>query len=109
MRPSTNLAWFRMLVARKYDSTQVRRPGRPRKANQIRELVLRIAAESLRWGYTKIGDVLRRLKIEWAHDGREHPLGGRDRAGPGAQPKANLEAVSQEPMGDALRLRLLRR
>ena len=30
-RPSTILAWFRQLVARKYDSSQVRRPGRPRK------------------------------------------------------------------------------
>jgi putative transposase len=46
VRPSTILAWFRKLVARKYDSSKVRRPGRPRKANEIRELVLRIAGEN---------------------------------------------------------------
>src|SRR5690606_33710912 len=64
VRPSTILAWFRKLVARKYDSSQVRRPGRPRKANQIRELVLRLAAENPGWGYTKIRDALRELKID---------------------------------------------
>ena len=64
VRPSTILAWFRQLVARKYDSSHVRRPGRPRKANQIRELVLRIAGENPGWGYTKIRDALRGLKIE---------------------------------------------
>jgi len=64
VRPSTILGWFRKLVARKYDSSQVRRPGRPWKANQIRELVLRIAAENPGWGYTKIRDALRGLKIE---------------------------------------------
>jgi putative transposase len=40
VRPSTILAWFRQLVARKYDSSRVRRPGRPRKANRIRESIL---------------------------------------------------------------------
>jgi hypothetical protein len=64
VRPSTILAWFRKLVARKYDSSQVRRPGRPRKANQIRELVLRVAAENPGWGYTKIRDALRGLKVD---------------------------------------------
>jgi transposase len=64
VRPSTILAWFRRLAARKYDSSQVRRPGRPRKAHDIREVVLRLAAENPGWGYTKIRDALRGLKIE---------------------------------------------
>jgi putative transposase len=64
VRPCTIQAWFRQLVARKYDSSQDRRPGRPRKANQMRELVLRTAAENPHWGYTKIRDALRGLKIE---------------------------------------------
>jgi transposase len=64
VRPSTILAWFRQLVARKYDSSRVRRPGRPRKANDIQELVLGLAAENPGWGYTKIRDALRGLKIE---------------------------------------------
>ncbi|MFC1642100.1 hypothetical protein ACFL5O_05345 [Myxococcota bacterium] len=46
VRPSTILAWFRQLVARKYDSSNVRGPGRPRKGNEIRDLVLRIASEN---------------------------------------------------------------
>jgi putative transposase len=64
VRPCTILAWFRQLVARKYDSSRVRRPGRPRKAHDIRELVLRLAGENYGWGYTKIRDALRGLKIE---------------------------------------------
>ena len=36
VRPSTILAWFRQLVAHKYDSSQVRGPGRPRKPDDIR-------------------------------------------------------------------------
>jgi putative transposase len=52
VRPSTILAWFRQLVARKYDSSRVRKPGRPRKANEIRQLVLRIAGENP--GYVRL-------------------------------------------------------
>ena len=55
---------LRQLVAREYESSRVGKPGRPRKANEIRELVLRIAWENLGWGYTKIGDALRGLRIE---------------------------------------------
>jgi putative transposase len=66
VRPSTILAWFRQLVARKYDSSQVRGPGRPRKANDIRKLVLRMATENPSWGYTKLRDALRGLKLEIA-------------------------------------------
>ena len=66
VRPSTILDWFRQLVTRKYDSSQIRRPGRPRKPNDIRKLVVRIATENPGWGYTKIRDALRGLKIEIA-------------------------------------------
>jgi hypothetical protein len=65
VRPSTILTWFRQLAAQKYDSsTQRRKPGRPRKATEIRELVIRLASENIGWGYTKIRDALRGLKIE---------------------------------------------
>ena len=65
VRPSTILAWFRQLAAQKYDSsTQRRKLGRPRKATDIRELVIRLASENIGWGYTKIRDALRGLKIE---------------------------------------------
>jgi transposase len=64
VRPSTILGWFRKLVARKCDRSRVRGPGRPRKANPIRELIVRIAAENPGWGYSKIRDARHGLKIE---------------------------------------------
>jgi hypothetical protein len=51
VRPDTLLKWFRQLAAKKYDSSgQRRKPGRPRKAGDIRALVVRFAAENLGWG-----------------------------------------------------------
>jgi hypothetical protein len=65
VRPNTILDWFRRLTAQKYDSSmQRRKPGRPRKAADIRELVIRIANENIGWGYTKIRDAMRGLKID---------------------------------------------
>jgi hypothetical protein len=64
IKPGTILSWFRGLAARKYDSSQ-RKTGRPRKARDIRKLVVKMALENLGWGYTKIRDALRTgLKIE---------------------------------------------
>ena len=60
VHPTTILAWFRKFCAQKYDGfAQRRKPGRPRKSNAIRELVIRLARENLGWGYTKIRDALR--------------------------------------------------
>jgi len=39
-------------------SKTCRRPGRPPKPQQIRDLVLRLAREDTGWGYTKIRDVM---------------------------------------------------
>jgi transposase len=65
VRPSTILAWFRQLAAKKYDSSMQRKKlGRPRKPNEIRELVVKLARDNLGWCYTKIRDALRVLKIE---------------------------------------------
>jgi transposase InsO family protein len=65
VQPSTILSWFRKLAGTRYDSfKQRKKPGRPRKPNEIRELVIRLAQENLGWGYTKIRDALRNLKIE---------------------------------------------
>ena len=43
---------------------QRKKPGRPRKPNESRDLVIKLAQENLGWGYTKIRDALRSLKIE---------------------------------------------
>lgn len=63
--PATLLAWFRQLAARKYDSRDVPRQGRPRKPDELRALVVKLAPENPGWGYTKLRDALRTgLKIE---------------------------------------------
>jgi putative transposase len=62
--PATILAWFRQLAAQKYDSSKARKAGRPRKPADVRSLVLELARNNPGWGYTKIRDALRGLKIE---------------------------------------------
>jgi putative transposase len=44
--PATVLAWHRRLVARKWDYTSRRSPGRPSTAAAIRKLVIRIVTEN---------------------------------------------------------------
>jgi hypothetical protein len=51
-RPDTILAWYRKLVARKFDGSKARRgPGRPRIKREV-ELV-RMAKENRDWGYDR--------------------------------------------------------
>ena len=52
--PDTILRWYRELVAQKYDGSGTRRPGRPRTAQEIVDLVVRMAEENPRWGYPRI-------------------------------------------------------
>src|SRR6476659_4030759 len=44
--PATLLAWHRRMVARKWDYTSRRPPGRPRTAATIRTLVIRMATQN---------------------------------------------------------------
>ena len=60
--PDTILRWHRELVARKYDSSGKRRPGRPRIVDEVRALVVRMASENERWGYTRIVGELAKLR-----------------------------------------------
>ncbi len=59
--PDTLLRWYTRLIAKKYDGSQNRGPGRPRVAETIRELVVRMAMENSIWGYTRICRALRNL------------------------------------------------
>jgi putative transposase len=46
-RPDTILAWYRKLVARKFDGSKARRgPGRPRIRREVEELIVRMAEEN---------------------------------------------------------------
>jgi putative transposase len=59
--PATLLAWHRRLVARKWDYTSRRRPGRPSTAAAIRKLVTRMARENPAWGHRRVQGELVRL------------------------------------------------
>ena len=59
--PDTLLRWYRKLIAKKYDGTQRRGPGRPGVAQTIRELVLKMARENSSWGHTRICAAMRNL------------------------------------------------
>src|SRR5271170_7238792 len=47
--PETSLKWHRKLIARKYDGSARRRPGRPTTKKEIEALVVRMAKENRDW------------------------------------------------------------
>jgi hypothetical protein len=59
--PATLLAWHRRLVARKWDYTARRQPGRPPTTAAIKKLVIRMAAENPTWGHRRVQGELVRL------------------------------------------------
>ena len=64
--PETLLAWHRKLIAQKYDGSGKRGPGRPRAADEIEALVIRMAEENRDWGYRRIQGALSNLGHEIA-------------------------------------------
>ena len=61
--PDTLLRWFRKLVARKYDGSAKRGPGRPRIRDRIADLVVQMVTENHSWGYTRIRYALHNVGI----------------------------------------------
>jgi putative transposase len=59
--PATLLAWHRRLVARTWDYTSRRRPGRPSMAAAIRKLVIGIATDNPTWGHRRVQGELVKL------------------------------------------------
>src|ERR1700719_3309912 len=54
-KPDTILAWYRRLIAKKFDGSKHRQyPGRPRVAAEVEALVVRMARENADWGYDRI-------------------------------------------------------
>ena len=61
-KPETILAWYRKLIARKFDGSKHRAyPGRPAVSREITELVVRMARENGSWGYDRIAGALKNL------------------------------------------------
>ena len=104
--PDTLLRWHRRLIAMKW--TFLRRgPGRPRVMRTIQELVVRMASENPRWGYTRIQG---RAFQPWAQgrprNDREHPEARRNRACTDAGHAYALVGVSQGALAKSRRRRL---
>lgn len=59
--PETALRWHRDLVRRKWTFPQRQAVGRPRVADELETLIVRLAQENPRWGYSKIEGELRKL------------------------------------------------
>src|SRR6516162_5004500 len=54
-QPDTILGWYRRRIAKKFDGSRFRkRVGRPRVAEEIERLVVRMANENRSWGYDRI-------------------------------------------------------
>jgi hypothetical protein len=64
-RPDTIVAWYRKLVARKFDGSRARRgPGRPRINREVEQLIVRMAIENRDWGNDRIVGALANLGYE---------------------------------------------
>jgi putative transposase len=99
--PETLLAWHRKLIAQKYDGTAHRSPGRPRTADKIETLVVRMAQENRDWGYRRIEGALSNLGRELARSTIAAILERHgDGAGTGAEPEDDMEGVSEPALGD---------
>jgi len=61
-KPNTILAWYRRLIARKFDGSERRSyPGRPRIDAAIEALIVCMAQENTGWGYDRIVGALANL------------------------------------------------
>jgi len=61
-KPATILAWYRRLIASKFDGSKHRRyPGRPRIAPEVEALIVQMARENSGWGYDRIVGALANL------------------------------------------------
>jgi hypothetical protein len=61
-KPDTLLAWYRRLIAHKFDGSRHRAyPGRPRVSPELESLVVRLARENRSWGYDRIVGALANL------------------------------------------------
>ena len=65
--PETLLAWHRRLIAKKYDGSAYRNPGRLKTLTDISKLVVRMAEENRTWGHRRIQGAIANLGRILAH------------------------------------------
>ena len=59
--PATLLAWHRRLVARKWDYTARRKPGRPSMTRGVKKIIIGLATDNPFWGHRRIQGELIKL------------------------------------------------
>src|SRR5580700_10134118 len=105
-KPDTILAWYRRLIAHKFDGSKRRAaPGRPPIAPEVEALIVRFARENSGWGYDRMVGALANLG-RLRSDGWKHPSPIRNSAGAKAQPEDHLEGIHCLPHGRPGRHRL---
>jgi hypothetical protein len=63
-KPDTLLAWYRKLIANKFDGSKLRKSrGRPRVDEETERLVVRMAKENPGWGYDRIVGAMANLVL----------------------------------------------
>jgi putative transposase len=68
VRPETILAWHRRLVAKKFDGSRNRSPGKGTSTvKQIEDLVVQFARDNRSWGYRRIAGALSNLGRDVSH------------------------------------------
>ena len=61
-KPDTILAWYRQLIAQKFDGSKFRSyPGRRRISREVTELIIKLAKENSGWGYDRVVGALANL------------------------------------------------
>jgi putative transposase len=99
-QPDTILAWYRKLVARKFDGSRAcQGPGRPRLKREVEQLIIRMASENRDWGYDRIAGAMADLVCDFRSDGWQCYATERPRAG--AQAHHPVVGLHSNPLGAA--------
>jgi hypothetical protein len=108
-KPDTVLAWYRRLVAQKFDGSKRRRyPGRPAVAPEVEALIVRMARENWGWGYDRIvGSLAKPGPSRFGSDGGKRPPPSWHCSGAQAEPSHNVEGLPGRSYGCVSGLRFL--
>src|SRR5712691_8270308 len=109
-KPDTILAWYRRLVAQKFDGSKHRQyPGRPPVCCEVEALVVRMARENSGWGYDRIVGALANLghRLSDQADGEKHTAAARHCSRPQTEPNHILEGLPRSSYERAGRVRFL--